>query len=124
MLSIDSIGDWCDMSCRSEAQSPAQPGPLHIVVDVLAGHGLLHHFLHTEGHVSGGVEVFGAGVEGALGVLPLLDLIDLGSAAVTSLFLSGSATLTICPKEGMTVMLMLLRGQLFTRLQLWCSGTT
>lgn len=43
---------------------------------------------------------------------------------MTSLFLSLSATLTMCPKEGITLMLMLLNETARTRLRRWCSGMT
>ncbi len=71
--------------------------------------GFLHDFLHGEGSVSGRVEVSGHGVQGALFSTPLLDVAYLRNQKQTVESLSCSATLTMRPKEGMTVMLMLLR---------------
>ena len=69
---------------------------------------LLDDFSNAEGCVSGGIKIFGSDVEGTLGLSPLIDLAELHKEGLTSVFLSFSATFTMCPKEGMTLMLMLL----------------
>jgi hypothetical protein len=77
-------------------------------VDMLAVDGLLNDLPDAEGCVSGGIKVFGADVEGSLVLSPLIDLSELHRKRLTRVFLSFSATLTMCPKEGTTLMLMLL----------------
>jgi hypothetical protein len=75
---------------------------------MLAVDRLLDDLSNAEGGVSGGIKVFRSDMEGALGLSPLIDLAELHREGLTSVFLSFSATLTMCPKEGMTLMLMLL----------------
>ena len=92
----------------SEAQSSAESWPFDIVIDVLTGHGLFNNLFDAEGSISGGVEIFGSGMNGSPLLPPLVNLIDLNRRLCTTLFLSTSLILTICPNEGTTLMLMLL----------------
>lgn len=92
----------------SESESSAESRPFNIFMDVLAVDWLLDDFPDAEGGVSGGVEILGLHVQCPLGLSPLINLVKLHYPTLTTLFLSPSATLTMCPKEGMTLMLMLL----------------
>jgi hypothetical protein len=108
----------------SESESSAEPRTFNILVDVFRADWLLHDLADTEGRVPGGIEVLGPDVEGALLLSPLFDLAELHRGGVTSLFLSPSATLTMWPKDGTTLMLMLLPKGMVTRPRRWCSGMT
>jgi hypothetical protein len=55
---------------------------------------------------------------------PSFNFINLYDQILTNLFLSVSETFTMWPKEGMTLMLMLLNERTCTHLQKWCSGMT
>ena len=93
---------------QSESQSSAQSRPLNVLVDVLAVDGLLNHLSHTERGVSRGIEILGLVVKGTLLLSPLLHLSQLTHRGSTFAFLSCSLTLTMWPKVGMTLMLILL----------------
>ena len=93
-------------------------------MDVLLIDGLLHDFPHAEGGVPAGIEILGGDMERALLPSPGLHILNLNKQDDTTLFFSVSATLTMCPKEGTTLMLILLRERSVTRLKRWCSGMT
>ena len=108
----------------SEAEFSAEARSLNVVIDVLMGNWVLDDFLDAEGSIAGGVKVPGPTVEGSLLSSPLVDFVDLNSTVHTTLFLSTSLMLTICPKEGTTLMLMLLNERGGTRPQRWSFGMT
>ncbi len=106
------------MYSKSESQSSGQSGSLDILVDVLLIDWFLNDFPSAEGHVSWGVKVDWFLLQGTesgsvgfnLSQLELWWIITLAS-------FSRSTTLTILPKEGMTLMLMLLK--LMMELPVW-----
>ena len=108
----------------SEAKAAAESGAFHVLVDVFLVDGLFDDFADGEGGVAGGVEVLGHGVEGSVFGAPVLDGSELDGERVTVVFLSESATLTMCPKVGTTLMLMLLRQPTATHPGQLSSGTT
>lgn len=77
-------------------------------MDVFAGDRLFYDFLHAKRGISGGIKVPGSLVQSSFLLSPLVHLVNLLELGVTTLFLSTSETLTIWPKEGMTLMFMLL----------------
>ena len=91
---------------------------------MLVGDGLFNDFFNAEGSISGRIEVSGAVVEGSSSASPVFNIADLSDGRVTILFLSPYPTLTMCPKEGTTLILMLLTRITVTRLQRWYSGMT
>jgi hypothetical protein len=78
-------------------------------MDMLAVDGFFDDFPNAEGGISGGIKIFGLDMKCSLSLSPLINLVELDNSMPTTLFLSPSPTLTICPKEGTTLMLMLLR---------------
>ena len=95
-------------------------------MDVLLVDCFFNDFPGAEGDVSGGVEVSGFLLEGAESGSGGFDLSELNiMERVTLAFFSLSTTLTILPKEGMTLILMLLKisGEI-TRLGRLCFGMT
>jgi len=86
-------------------------------MDLLVGDGFLNDFLDAEGGVAGGVEVAGLRVECTLSAPPIFELVDLNERMRTMFLRSLSPTLTMCPKEGTTLILMLLREEGVTRLR-------
>ena len=76
-------------------------------MDVFLVDGVFDDFPGAEGDVSGGVEIGGSVVDGSLSCSPLFNFGDLGYEVCTLLVLSCSETLTILPKEGITLMLIL-----------------
>ena len=79
-------------------------------MDVLLVDCFFNDFPGAEGDVSGGVEVSGFLLEGAESGSGGFDLSELNiMERVTLAFFSLSTTLTILPKEGMTLILMLLK---------------
>jgi hypothetical protein len=78
-------------------------------MDVFAVDGFLDDFPDAEAGVAGGVEALGLDVQSALLLPPLLDFGQLRGRMRTVAFLSCSETLTMWPKVGITLMLMLLR---------------
>jgi len=88
------------------------------------GNGLLNSLLDTERSISGGVKVSGTLMKGSSSGSPGLDIRNLHEKMRTICLLSFSLTLTMCPKEGITLMLMLLSEGRVTRLLRLCSGKT
>ena len=111
-------------SGRSESESPAEAGPLNIIMDLFMSDGFLDNLLDAEGGIARGVEVSGLWVESTLSVSPVFELMDLNELGSTMFLLSLSPTLTMCPKEGTTLILMLLHEKRVTRLMRCCSGRT
>lgn len=111
-------------SSQSKSESSAESRPLHVVIDMLLGDGFLDNFFHWERSISGRIEVRWSGVKGSFSGSPLFNFSELNLIEVTLAFFSDSATLTMCPKEGMTLMLMLLSKGRVTRLLIQCSGMT
>ncbi len=93
-------------------------------MDMLLDDGLLNCFADAKGGIAGGVEVLGGSVQHSLLASPCVHFLQLNEQTLTSLALSPSVTLTMCPKEGMTLILMLLNGMRCTRLLKWCFGMT
>jgi hypothetical protein len=93
-------------------------------VDVFVGDGFFDDLLDAEGGVAGGVEILGRVVQGSFSASPGLNFAELHEEMRTIWRLSPSLTLTICPKEGMTLMLILLSEPTLTRLRRCCSGMT
>jgi len=91
---------------------------------MLVGNGFFNNFLHTEGSVARGVEVSWLGVESTLSASPVFELIGLNDSMGTMFLLSLSPTLTMWPKEGTTLILMLLHEKKVTRLLRYCFGMT
>jgi hypothetical protein len=112
------------MSDHSETESSAESGPFNIIVDVLCCNRFFNNFFHWEGSISGWVEVSGPWVEGSLSGSPVFNFSNLNKIWLTLLFLSDSLTLTICPKEGTTLMLMLLHETRITHLKRLSFGMT
>lgn len=93
-------------------------------MDVLLDDRLFNCFADAKGSIAGGVEILGRGVQHSLLAFPCIDLLELNEPPLTSLVLSTSETLTMCPKEGMTLILILLNEMKGTRLLKWCFGMT
>ena len=108
----------------SETESATEAGAFNVVVDVFVGNGFLDDFLDAEGGVARGVEVLGRVVESAFPGPPAFEFANLNRWLSTILFLSCSATLTMWPKEGTTLMLMELTRLTGTHLRRRCSGRT
>jgi hypothetical protein len=82
---------------------------------MFGGDGFLDDFLDAEGGIARGVEIGGPVMQGTLLSLPLVNLVNLSIIRRTTLFRSTSEMFTICPKEGITLMLMLLNDLTGTR---------
>lgn len=93
-------------------------------MNVLLIDGFLHSFPDTEGSIPAGIEILRSDMKRTLPAPPSLDILNLNNKDRTTLFFSCSATLTMCPKEGTTLMLILLHEWTVTRLRRWCSGMT
>ena len=72
----------------SESESSAESGSFNIVVNVFVGDGVLDDLPGAEGDVSGGVEIGGSLVKGALSGSPLLNLGNLNHSILLILCLS------------------------------------
>ena len=95
---------------KSESESSWKSWSFDVFVDVLLVDGLLDDFPGAEGDVSDGVEIGGLWLEGSesgSGGLNLSQLPIIKINTLTSFYCS--TTLTILPKDGMTLMLMLLK---------------
>lgn len=81
-------------------------------MDVLVVDWLFDDFPGAERNISAGIEISGSLVQGSVDSLPSFDFAQLDriKKVDTIEFLSCSPTLTILPKEGITLMLMLLKG--------------
>lgn len=115
---------WIMRCWWSESESSAESGPLNILMDLLGIDRFLDDLPDAEGSISGGIEILGGDVKSTLFRSPGLNFLELYLEIHTCLCLSTSLMLTICPKEGMTLMLMLLSRTIFTRPRQWCSGKT
>ena len=109
---------------QSESESSAESWSFDVFVDMFLNHGFLDSLSDTERGISRRVKISGAGMQDSLLSSPTLNLIKLCCGILTSLFLSGSEMLTMWPKEGTTLMLMLLHERTCTRQLKWSSGMT
>ncbi len=112
------------MIMRSESKSSAESRPLNILMDLLGIDRFLDDLPDAEGSISGGIEILGGDVKSTLFRSPGVDFLELYLGIHTCLCLSTSLMLTICPNEGITLILMLLSHARFTRPRQWCSGKT
>ena len=84
----------------------------------------LNNLLHWEWGIAGRVKVLRHGVQSSIPGPPVVDGVELSHINLTVEFLSWSVTLTMCPKVGTTLMLMLLNHVSCTRRDRPGSGRT
>ena len=93
---------------KSKAKSFAKSGSLDVLMNMLLVDWFFNYLFNAKRGISRWVKISRSGIEGSLGFFPVINLIDLYFIIRTSLFLSLSGTLTIWPKLGTTLILIVL----------------
>lgn len=83
---------------------------------MLGGDRFFDNFAHAEGGIARRVEISGRGMQSSFSTLPGLNFMQLNKKRLTCLCLSTSEMLMMWPKEGITLILMLLSQLTVTRL--------
>jgi len=92
---------------RSKSESFAESRFFDILVNMFFIDWFFDDFTNTKGSISRRIKIFGLIVKSSLFLFPLINVVELNKEECTTLFFSVSLTLTMCPKEGITLMLML-----------------
>ena len=95
-------------SIKSKAKSSAKSWFFNILMNMLMINWLFYYLSNAKRGISRWVKVFRSWMKSSFSFSPLINIVNLYYFKLTTLFLSPSGTLTIWPKLGTTLILMLL----------------